>query len=486
LVVVLIGAKNGTQRRKRFLLLSGLGLVGSLALMLAWKYGAIAVPAFLGGDAARFFSAPSRAWQFAAGLMLAGSTSVQVWLTRLRLLRLLGFGLIILSAFAFSDSSGLPGLGTLVPVIGALVLLAGGPATGPKGFDPLGTALTSQAAQWIGDRSYSLYLWHWPAVVFVKWTVDNPPVWILVVATVASVVPATASFRFVEVPARRWSPRRPNRVVLLAATCVLVPLGASWILGQGSSRGWGQDWTLGSHEIKRRDCDSGAFDPERCTWPGSGGSAPVVIVGDSQAWSYGDAVIQAARAGGRDTIALVLNNCPFVGASSEAVEIIGSGSCFERQQDVLGFLANTRPSHVVIASLTSGYVSSAATAEVWSIAMREVYSTLAEFEIKPVLVLAAPLGDSESGSASLLLRPPKPRTTDREMVEADRSIAVGADLQAASEFGVRVVDPADVLCSELQCEVADESGELYSDANHLSLRAVRRLTPTFSDIFEVG
>lgn len=118
--------------------------------------------------------------------------------------------------------------------------------------------------------------------------------------------------------------------------------------------------------------------------------------------------------------------------------------------------------------------------------MGEVYSTLAELEIEPVLVLAAPLGDSESGSASLLLRPSKPRTTDRQMVEADRSIAVGADLRAASEFGFRVVDPADVLCSESQCEVADDGGELYSDVNHLSLRAVRRLVPTFSDIFEVG
>jgi peptidoglycan/LPS O-acetylase OafA/YrhL len=488
IILVLAVWRSGVSNRlRRFQVVSWVGLVASLSLMFGWRAGLVPVPGVFGGQSALFFSAPSRAWQFAAGLVLAGTPRLERAVARVPARGAFGFSAILLSAVSFSESSQLPGAGTLLPVIGTVFLLAPGTPRERSAGGYSDRLLSSSMARWVGDRSYSLYLWHWPAVVLVKWRVADPAPWMLVVATGLSVLPAMFSFRFIELPCRRWEPRRFGRTTLLAIACVGFPAVVSWALGEGAARGWGQDWTLGAHEVKRRDCDAGPFDPERCTWVAQGDGELVVLAGDSQAWSYGDAVIEAARALGRDTTALVLNNCPFVGESESAREIVGNGGCFERQLEIMDFLEQARPSHVFIANLTSGYVSSPELASSWTRAMASLFGDLQELDIQPIVVLALPPGDSQSGTASLLIRPPSPRYTDRSTVELDRLVAVESDLQAAADFeDVVVIDPADVLCRDDQCEVADSGGELYSDGNHLSLRAVRRLIPAFSEILARG
>lgn len=487
-VLALACWRSGVGNRLRnFQFVSWSMLIVGFGLMVTWRAGLVPVPGGFGGQSALFFSAPSRAWQFAAGLVLAGSPRLQRAVAQVPTRGAIGFFAILLSAVAFSESSQLPGPGTLLPVIGTVFLLASGPLRDRSTGSYSERLLSSSTARWVGDRSYSLYLWHWPAVVLVKWRVADPAPWMLVLATCLSVLPAMFSFRFIELPCRRWEPRQFSRVALLAAACVSLPAVASWGLGEGSAQGWGQDWTLGAHEVKRRDCDAGAFDPDRCTWIAQGDGELVVLAGDSQAWSYGDAVIEAARALGRDTTALVLNNCPFVGESESAREIVGDGACFKRQLEIMDFVKRARPSHVVIANLTSGYVSSPKLSTLWTGAMTSLFGELQELDIQPIVVLTLPPGDSRSGTASLLIRPPSPRFTDRSTVDLGRALAVESDLRATGGFAkVVVIDPADVLCRNDRCEVADSGGELYSDGSHLSLRAVRRLIPALSEIFGRG
>ena len=477
LAVVFVGARESIVQRRRFLATSWLGLLVSFALMMVWSFEIVAVPGVLGGSSGLFFSAPSRAWQFAIGLILAASPRLSRGLTKVPSGRAIGLLIVLVSCVWLSDSSDLPGPATLLPVIGALLVLA--PSVGNQNLFERAVlaSLSSRPARWIGDRSYSLYLWHWPAVVFVKWREPGAPPWLLVVATGLSFLPAVLSFRFLESPLRRWSPQKFIPVLLLGAFFVFAPLVSGLTLGQGSSRGWGQDWTLGAHEIKRRDCDSGAFDPERCSWDVEGSRANIVLVGDSQGWSYGDAVIDAARNNRTTTTALVLNNCPFVGVAAESEEFVG-GACAGRQREVMAYLELSRPSHLVIANLTSGYVSSDEHAEKWIAALARALQDVRDLGIQPVVILTSPLGDEDSGTGTLLLRPATPRFKARSVVDEERALAVSADLGAVALVpGVEIIDPADVLCSPVQCEVADAGGEMYSDRNHLSVRAVNRLVP---------
>jgi peptidoglycan/LPS O-acetylase OafA/YrhL len=114
--------------------------------------------------AAAYFATPTRAWEFGLGglLALAGGRS------RLRqgvrtALSWAGLVAIGLAAALYSAATPFPGAAALLPVLGALAVIhAGLPVTrwAPSWL------LTTRPAQFLGDVSYSAYLWHWPLLVF--------------------------------------------------------------------------------------------------------------------------------------------------------------------------------------------------------------------------------------------------------------------------------------------------------------------------------
>ncbi len=89
---------------------------------------------------------------------------------------------------------------TLVAVTTALVIVA---ATHPRAH--LGFLLDLGPLRWIGQRSYSIYLWHWPVFDLTRPQLDVPfsglPLFVLRLA--AAIALAELSFRFIETPARQ-------------------------------------------------------------------------------------------------------------------------------------------------------------------------------------------------------------------------------------------------------------------------------------------
>jgi peptidoglycan/LPS O-acetylase OafA/YrhL len=80
-----------------------------------------------------------------------------------------------------------------------------------------GRAIDAAPLRWVGDRSYGLYLWHWPLLVlltsgsFGGGLGAGVPVWLGFVALVLTIVAAEASYRFVETPIRRYGFRGAAR-----------------------------------------------------------------------------------------------------------------------------------------------------------------------------------------------------------------------------------------------------------------------------------
>lgn len=118
-----------------------------------------------------FFSFHTRAWQFILGGLICLMTFYKRWSpSLLDLLGLLGL-LLILSSFIFYDGkTPFPGVYALAPTIGtALIIMAGS----VKGW--LYRIFSFWFMRKIGDISYSLYLWHWPLIVFYKLKLEDPP-----------------------------------------------------------------------------------------------------------------------------------------------------------------------------------------------------------------------------------------------------------------------------------------------------------------------
>ena len=190
-----------------------------------------------------FFSLPSRAWELAAGGLVALAAPV---LSRLPILGAValgwaGVGAIIAAVLWFTPYTAFPGVAALAPVLGAAAVLAGGlvaSAWGPVAL--LGLA----PMRLVGDVSYSWYLWHWPVLVLVPVAVGHAlsQTDYLVLAGWSGLL-AGATYLVVEEPARKssWLAQRPLRSLstgfslsaLGVCSCVVASVMVPSIGGRG-------------------------------------------------------------------------------------------------------------------------------------------------------------------------------------------------------------------------------------------------------------
>jgi peptidoglycan/LPS O-acetylase OafA/YrhL len=150
-----------------------------------------------------FFATPTRAWEFAAGGLLALFPNLVAG-PRLAALRAAmswaGLAIIAFSAFFITGALPFPGVIALVPVLGAVLVIAGGTST--LGWSP-SQAFGLRPVQWLGDYSYSIYLWHWPLIIAAPWVLHGATNWIskLVILAVTLVL-AVLTKKLVEDPLR--------------------------------------------------------------------------------------------------------------------------------------------------------------------------------------------------------------------------------------------------------------------------------------------
>jgi peptidoglycan/LPS O-acetylase OafA/YrhL len=221
-------------RRHRLLpVLVALAAIGSTVLMAG-----LYTP---GSDTSRvFYGTDTRATPLLVGVLLAF-----VWrpsaLPGLRRLRwaldgasLVGLGVVLYMFFAFHDydQSTYQGGFLLIAVASAILL---GTIAHPLGS--IGRLLATPLPRWIGERSYGIYLWHWPVLAFTRAGTDvhlarGPLLAIQVAVTVAI---AAVSYRYIEQPIRtgglrQLRPRWPRIIAQPRTPVALTSLGAAALL----------------------------------------------------------------------------------------------------------------------------------------------------------------------------------------------------------------------------------------------------------------
>ncbi|MCQ9163032.1 MULTISPECIES: acyltransferase family protein [unclassified Arthrobacter] len=157
-----LGARLGARRRT---ILTGITLLGAASLVYSIIFTA-------GNPNPAYFVTPVRVWEFAAGGILA-IAAAKVALPRLAadVLAVLGWLAIAASALTFSPQTEFPGWSALLPVIGATAVIAGGTGRTRVPFHPF---VAWKPVQFVGDVSYSIYLWHWPMIVVAPYVLLAP------------------------------------------------------------------------------------------------------------------------------------------------------------------------------------------------------------------------------------------------------------------------------------------------------------------------
>ena len=206
-------------------------VVAVLGGIAAVSFAGNAFAVYVGGDSPAFFLLPTRAWELSVGALLAllpraGSGKG----TGESLLGLLGVALVML-AIALPLTL-LPTLPVATPaVIGsALIIWAGhggaGAASRLLGFRPL---------VFVGLISYSLYLWHWPLIVFARYYLVRELSWredLLLVPLMIGI--AAASWQFIERPFRGSAvPIVTVRAAAVSASLVLSVIGVVILAAHG-------------------------------------------------------------------------------------------------------------------------------------------------------------------------------------------------------------------------------------------------------------
>ena len=152
---------------------------------------------------AAFYLLPGRAWELLMGAWVATGIRGGVarpWFNNA--LSLAGLILVVASIFFLSKAYPFPAWNALFPCLGAALLILAGEQSVASRF-----LLSWRPLVWVGLISYSLYLWHWPLLVFVRvLNLGHLPMIPAAFAVVLSFLLAGFSWRFVEAPFRRAGP----------------------------------------------------------------------------------------------------------------------------------------------------------------------------------------------------------------------------------------------------------------------------------------
>ncbi|MEI7560161.1 MAG: acyltransferase family protein [Actinomycetes bacterium] len=179
-----------------------LGGVRAAVLLIGLASFIWSVQSATSDPAGGYYSTLTRAWQLALGAAIA-LTPALAKVFKGRVADVAGIcGIALLAGgLAFCDaSSGYPGAQGLLPTLGAGLLICAGLT--PEASNPAGWALSARLPRFFGRISYSLYLWHWPIIVFagILYGTSSGRPWVRVGLFAGAVIVATLSQRLIERP----------------------------------------------------------------------------------------------------------------------------------------------------------------------------------------------------------------------------------------------------------------------------------------------
>lgn len=475
--------------------------ITSVALVSSW--GWCLIEHQVGHAEWIYFDAVSRAWE-----MLAGACAALLPLTRLYrhfhgharatlALATVGWTAVLVSPFLAWDEARWPGLGTTFPVLGAmLVLMHRVQGSGPchpvlRWFCP--------AVSWIGLRSYSIYLYHWPVYVLALGWLGLRGYRLDFTATLALVAVScmlgAASYTWVETPFRHlafWSTRRMYGAGVLAAVTYLC-VGA-WVFAHQGFPSRMPDYMAAALKARQtntprdecfrndrsekqasdRFCSFGAQMPQ--TFP------TLMLWGDSTANQYLIPVTAGANLQGVTGLIATQSGCR--PRSSAGRYLPTETTCQAFNREVWAYLAEQSTLNTVIFAGNYGDGAEAIDVirQLRSLGKRVVY-------VLPGMNLGMDVTQhwieeqARQGHAIEELSVP---STD-EVRRGEHRRLIEQYTHASLDPSVQIVDPLRIQCPPAQppvCYLVRDNQANFRDTLHINNLTADKYTPLFSDALQ--
>lgn len=454
-----------------------------------------------------FYLLPARFWELAAGALLfhvldgKALDAYDGWLAQV----MLAAGLTLLTAgFLGAERQHFPFPWALLTVVGTLMMIA---AISLKPVDTpsiLHGWLLSPTMTYIGRLSFSLYLWHWPVAVLLRWTTGMEMLAVQLLYPLVVFALAAASYHLVETPMRSGKSvlqRRPNVTIAVGIGAIgLSALTALWITDNTERLALGKtadSYLWHAYKHYPREPIEPLDDPDI-------ESRQLFVMGDSHTAAYRTLLNLV-------TLKLGIQVHEYEQGGCAVVSLIGADPayCAEDKEAALADIeARAKPGDIVfLASLrmpelagrdwqAQGNMAFAEalgelTVEHLSQARQSadaVLTRLGKLGVRVLIDAPKPLFKAPANRCSDWFNRMNPvcapgLVVDRVELEKLRGAQMGLLAQLHQQYAyLSVWDPLPLLCPGAVCAATDADGlPLYADADHLSGHGNRRLVAAFTE-----
>ncbi len=461
----------------------GLGIV-SLAACVAFTYPP-------GRSNVSFYIMPARGWEFILGGAVPSiATSLRrlpLWL--IECLAISGLAAIVVSVGLFDSEMLYPYYWAVVPATGATLIIVSG-LLEPRNYVARGLATWPMVG--VGLLSYSWYLWHWPLISFVR-TINfgQQKLGEQLAAAALALVLAALTYRFVELPTRRWRqkcPFRPGAVVGAGALSCLAVAGVGYL------------WSLRVAPLMQPQLTGLA--PTKSI---NRDYPPVlhhgVLLGDSHAAAVAKPFQEYARQAGSTLTLVARAGCPPLlntAVEDDRQRIASYCEPFFKtmafQGDDFAIITARWNYYLGLPPSDPFYASSVLVPPQGAAAMENPYELLAKgfaatiakakkAGVRRILVIG-PLPEFPWYAPYCVMRSIRLGvdicTIPRSAVEArrDRTIATLHAVIHDADW-IRFIDPIDLFCTRTDCRPNNGAQLYFSDMSHLSAAGAERLFRTY-------
>ncbi|MEV8272603.1 acyltransferase family protein [Microbacterium sp. NPDC077184] len=472
-----------------------------------------------------YFVTFGRMWQFGVGALIALAPLLRIRnATASFVLGWAGILTLAVVTFRFDAQTPFPGYMAAIPTLAAGAVIAA--SRTERWWYPT-RVLSVRPAQFVGDISYSLYLWHWPLIVIAP----SVPFWGLTIwhrlALLAlCFVLAWLTKRFVEDPVRSWKvlTSRPPRVTLWASLVAMVLVaataGGAWAVNAPAYRDGIQaieqlradpPECFGAAAALDPGCAEADFGarilpapgfagvdrpedaqcfvqlndarPLSCEFGADAADAPrIALVGDSHAYQLLPTFQRLADERGWHLTTWFKGACPWNDTPLSTPGAFGA-ACTEWRAGVESAMADADLDAVFTAALATTPYSSAGypTAQDAAVAgYREAWGRMLARDVPVITVVDNPVWPTD----------PNKCLRTRDVAECDGAradVLVAEDpLRDAAEGldGVTLIDATDAFCDDEVCWPVVGGANIYRDQDHLTVTFADSLAPQYAAAIE--
>jgi peptidoglycan/LPS O-acetylase OafA/YrhL len=432
-------------------------------------------------------------------------------------LYLSGLILIGLSVFLYSSETAFPGLAAIPPCVGAALIIYSGTNEMPLA----GKALSSRPIVFIGLISYSLYLWHWPFIVFYKYyairDLDTKEITILLFAILTLSV---FSWKYIEKPFRSRRLVKSRKIVFGQASCIMlvaISSGSYIYLNNGIPYRFEPDKTINlkTSDIsfpKQRNCTKqyikNGFPFELCEIGTRNQKPAFLLWGDSHAHALIPAISSSAMKYGATGVVATKNACPPL----LGIERQNRLTCAHFNNALISYLQkhpeirtvflaarwalsaegtrykSEKGPRVTLRDIQSKDSENTRNESLFETGLKRTIKKLAQMNRDTILISQVPEAGHDIPSAySISNRTSRnineiiPLTAQEYFARNHSVLSVFNSLEKLNN--IKIIDPWKILCGEKLCSLVKDGRPLYMDDDHLSTWGALYVSPIFYPIF---